>query len=1021
MKRVKFAALAPPERMSNSYRRTRRRMLFLVAGLIALGAGWLGFSGNLSPAGMAQERASEDVRASMTAQRQIMALMREKESRTPAQRKVDSQLLYSIKSSRNELAVMGVEKLETGVKVDEKNRTVVDIICNDLKGALARIEKTRAVVLKAVINTIRAEVPMGEIETIAAWPEVRFIWPKQEMVTMGAGSQVAYRREGLRRQLASVLPRFATKQRSDDLQTAAIGQIAASEGERAHGVDQARRTYGANGNGVKIGVISNGVNQWEQLRFAQELPDDVTVLQDGQSILGELAVLNEGAAMLEIIHDLAPGAKLFFAGIDGLAGIAGFAQAIRDLRAAGCDIIVDDIRYIIESPFHDGQAPNVASLTNAALVTQAVNEVTADGALYFSAAGNFGNLNDGTSSVYEHDFVDGGTLPLIPGGTVHAFSPGVTSNQRTAIGGGTVFLWWSDPLGGSANDYDLYLLDSTGSRVVAVSNNIQDGIQDPVEAATSSITGARIVILKKTGAQDRFLHLQSIEGKMAFSTAGEITGHPMAANAYAVAATPAARAFRAAPNPTGPYPNLFNSSNQSELFTSDGPRRIFYKADGTPYTLGDVSGTGGILRQKPDITAADGVSCATPGFAQFFGTSAAAPHAAAIAALIKSAAPGITPAQMRTALIASAIDIEAPGVDRDTGAGIIMALEALRAAGADPLPLPVPDLSATGYTAESNANGQIDPGETVSISLCLRNAGAPTTASLAGTLRATGNVIDPSGPRNFSIRSYGTSNCQPFTFKIGGEYGEIVRATLSLTLSGPGLTRELGTVTFPLGPIGTPQSGVELFEIFRLLTELPPGWTTTTSGAGEPWATLGESDPGVFTPLTAATGESSLVSPPIPIASPRARLRFLHSFLTGSETALDFNPEGGVLEIKIGDGDFQDILEAGGSFEAGGYTRTITTAPTCSEPNPLGSRRGWASDHRQWSLSQPYFPGLPSAILSPFVPSALVTEVNLPPGAAGQIIQLRWRFGADCFGAIEGGGWRIHVVELISGYNNPIP
>jgi hypothetical protein len=137
-----------------------------------------------------------------------------------------------------------------------------------------------------------------------------------------------------------------------------------------------------------------------------------------------------------------------------------------------------------------------------------------------------------------------------------------------------------------------------------------------------------------------------------------------------------------------------------------------------------------------------------------------------------SAVPGITPAQVRVALLASAIDIEAPGGDRDTGAGIIMAPEALRAAGADRLPLPVPDLSLTRYTAESNPNGQRDPGETVSVNLCLRNSSASTTASLRGTLAATGNVIDPSEPRNFSLGSYGNSNCQPFTYKIGGEYGE---------------------------------------------------------------------------------------------------------------------------------------------------------------------------------------------------------------------------------------------------------
>ena len=78
------------------------------------------------------------------------------------------------------------------------------------------------------------------------------------------------------------------------------------------------------------------------------------------------------------------------------------------MRAAGCDIIVDDVFYFAESPFQDGQATGIISPTNGGIVTQAVNDVTAAGALYFSSAGNSGNKNDGTSGVWEGNFVDGG-------------------------------------------------------------------------------------------------------------------------------------------------------------------------------------------------------------------------------------------------------------------------------------------------------------------------------------------------------------------------------------------------------------------------------------------------------------------------------------------------------------------------------------------------------------------------------------------------------------------------------------
>lgn len=114
------------------------------------------------------------------------------------------------------------------------------------------------------------------------------------------------------------------------------------------------------------------------------------------------------------------------------------------------------------------------------------------------------------------------------------------------------------------------------------------------------------MIVKKTGAADRFLHLNTNRGRLSIATVGQTHGHNSAANAYGCAATPAAAAF----------PNPFSSSNVVETFSSDGPRRLFFQADGTPITPGDVSATGGLLRQKPDITAACKASSSTPNTAR---------------------------------------------------------------------------------------------------------------------------------------------------------------------------------------------------------------------------------------------------------------------------------------------------------------------------------------------------------------------------------------------------------------------
>src|SRR5262249_21269754 len=208
-----------------------------------------------------------------------------------------------------------------------------------------------------------------------------------------------------------------------------------SQGDVTHRANLARGVFHADGTGIKIGVLSDGVSN---LAASQALGDlgPVTVLP-GQAGSGD-----EGTAMLEIIHDLAPGAQLFFATAFG--GITSFAQNIRDLRTAGCDIIVDDVFYFVETPFQDGQL--VPTNTNGCVVIQAVNDVTAAGALYFSSAGNSGNLDQGTAGVWEGDFVDGGPAPgPLPTPTpplrLHDF--GGSTFDVITVAGGPVNLYWS--------------------------------------------------------------------------------------------------------------------------------------------------------------------------------------------------------------------------------------------------------------------------------------------------------------------------------------------------------------------------------------------------------------------------------------------------------------------------------------------------------------------------------------------------------------------------------------------------
>src|SRR5262249_35704226 len=116
----------------------------------------------------------------------------------------------------------------------------------------------------------------------------------------------------------------------------------------------------------------------------------------------------------------------------------------------------------------------------------------------------------------------------------------------------------------------------------------------------------------------------------------------------------------------------------------------------------------------------------------FYGTSAAAPHAGAIAALLKSANPAFTNDQIRNAFISTAIDIEAPGVDRDSGAGIVMAFEALQALGITSQA----SVNVGTVTAkeDGNGNGFIQAQESGSLFIQLKNSGVLPATGLIGTL-----------------------------------------------------------------------------------------------------------------------------------------------------------------------------------------------------------------------------------------------------------------------------------------------
>ncbi len=740
---------------------------------------------------------------SPTALGQIQSVLEEKATRTPAQKKVNSNLHYEARQARGLAAAAGVPTLQTGIEVSPGGTVVVDITANVTKSVLGAIESLGGRVLSSFENyrSIRAELPLLAVETLAELPDVQFIQPRQEAMlnrmpppalsaTRGVTPALlkavrpgfAARAAAVRSQLAAALKGMSGAKPEGTNRTAKTNT---SQGVVTHRADLAVSIFGSNGTGVKVGVLSDGVDALASLQASGDLPGGVTVLS------GQAGAGNEGAAMLEIVYDMAPGAQLYFA--TAFTSLASFATNIHSLQAAGCNVIIDDVSYFGETPFQMGQTAGVMSSSNGGLVMQAVNDVTAAGVLYFSSAANSGGKDKSTSGTWEGDFVDGGPagvpITTVEPGRLHDFDPGagVTAFDSLTNNSGVVpVLFWSDPLGGATNDYDLFLLNSAGTTIVGQSTDVQDGTapQDPFEGIGVALTsGQRLVIVKFAGAA-RFLHLDTNRGKLTFNTQGSTHGHNAAAasNAFSVAATPAAAAFSSPPNPTGPYPNPFNATNNIEIFSSDGPRQFFFNADSSAITPGNFSSTGGVIRQKPDLTAADGVACAAPGFGSFFGTSAAAPHAGAIAALVKSRNPSLTSTQISSILMSSTIDIEAAGWDRDSGRGILDAFAAVQQASptGSHFFTVAPCRVADTRNAPGPSGGPALAANTVRSFPVLAKCGIPNTATAVAVNLA---VFLPSGGGD--LRVYPAGKAAPLASAINFRPG-IIRANNAVVPLGAG-------------------------------------------------------------------------------------------------------------------------------------------------------------------------------------------------------------------------------------------
>jgi Subtilase family len=477
--------------------------------------------------------------------------------------------------------------------------------------------------------------------------------------------------------------------------------LVTSQGDVSMHADTGRSTFGVDGTGIKVGVLSDSfatvaspITTMADDIANDDLPANTTILQDFANGTDET---DEGRAMAQIIHDTAPGASIAFATAN--FGQANFANNIIALRNAGAQVIVDDVQYFFEPMFQDG------------VIAQAVNQVVASGAVYFSSAGNEGHAG------YESPFIDGGSGTL--GGlteTFHNFGTTVSGVPSTLLQINQVadttyiFQWANAAASASPGVGAITDLDFAGYSDPAATNElfhftVNEVGGDPINDLT--LTGARTFYLRvglASGPAPAALKIVAQDDRVTYGANstnindGTVYGHNSATGAIAVAAAD----YRRTPE-FGVSPPLVES------FSSAGPTNIW--VDGAGHILSSPE-----VRVTPAITAPDGVNTSFFGkdttgpngdadsFPNFFGTSAAAPAAAATAALLLQERPGLSLPYLRSLLMNSAIDMDngigTSPFDFGTGAGLIQADKAL-----DPILPPPPSGTSADMTLRHGADG----------------------------------------------------------------------------------------------------------------------------------------------------------------------------------------------------------------------------------------------------------------------------------------------------------------------------
>ncbi|HEY0340916.1 MAG TPA: S8 family serine peptidase, partial [Steroidobacteraceae bacterium] len=527
------------------------------------------------------------------------------------------------------------------------------------------------------------------------------------------------------------------------------------------------------------------------------LPAGVNVVKEASCMSygapEQLPFTDEGRAILQIIHAIAPGAGLSF--YTAVNTEADFANGITTLASKGAKVIDDDVGYPDEPFFQDG------------LLAQAVNTVAAQGVAYFSSAGNDGRLS------YENTtpaFTTAGTGSQSNEKLLN-FDPSGATNTTTLplkipalFPGEFIFLvvQWDQPYltgspnsGGATSSFDICIQGASGV-LVTDNDSFPDPVtctggstlhQDPVQyllignpaSAKANTTAVNVTItiglVNGTAVPGRLKFILEDDGAGSIinspfmNNSPTLQGHPGAATAAAVGAafyfntpqcgtTPATlESYSSA----GGDPILFDTSGNRLATPQIRHKPDFVGPDGVNNTmLGDT-----LADQNESVSTSIAGCQSNAAFPNFFGTSAAAPHAAAAAALMLQSNPALTPTQIIGAMQNSAVSMSTSGggtYDYDNGHGFLQIDAALAQ-----LPAAVPAVTVSPSTITVGSSATLT-WVGVNVSACSASGSWSGSQSASGTQTVTPTAA-------------GTDT---YTLTCSGENGSI-SGSATLTVNNP--------------------------------------------------------------------------------------------------------------------------------------------------------------------------------------------------------------------------------------------